>query len=300
MQFPKTIRAAKAVSTDEKAMAAAIFEEIPPRSKGRTPKGTATIEDLLADLAIDLAAAGHPYSVDTLVEYRKVAAWAAGNGGPQPPIWLPVSWSVHREASREMTWAAFTKHVENGVKTVDDLRRVMNKKPTRKNKPSEKLQEAGELLEAGEASEKDQESLADKLSDEAILKTTRKRRKKAVEQQVIDGQEGMTDEQIEESERDLENLSVASQALQGAADDLSKDSLPERSAALRKLGEAEDKVVTALIYLKKHGVDHAEDDAFKEKAADIKRCVDLLLMERDGAQISQTDEDWLASQGIVF
>lgn len=141
-EFPKTIKAASAISKDKKHLAEAIWLEIPPRENGRPKKGTPMIETLLETMAEELAESGHDYSVGTLDKYRRVALWVhseKGDHGVPLSTWCDVSWHAHQEACLGgMSFPTFQQAVANGkLKGVDDVRRMLGKSPTRRNDPDE-------------------------------------------------------------------------------------------------------------------------------------------------------------------
>src|SRR5262245_14331849 len=110
MRYPRTVEAARGIGMEKKRLAEALYAEIPPRGRGRRPAGEATDPQMFAQAAEEIfRETREQYEPDTLRQYRDVAAWVAGNSGPQSQIpWADASWTAHREAYKSgMTFAAF-------------------------------------------------------------------------------------------------------------------------------------------------------------------------------------------------
>lgn len=109
IKYPRSVQAARSIGLDKKALAEALFVEIPPRL-GRPPADAVSIEDQLAETAAEiLAATGETYSPATLGKYRQVAAWAANNvAGTGDINWADASWTAHVQAyEKGETFAQF-------------------------------------------------------------------------------------------------------------------------------------------------------------------------------------------------
>ena len=303
MQYPKTVKAAKAVSTDEKAMAAAIFDEIPPRGQGRTPAGSPTVETALMDLSTELRSSGFDYSAATLKEYREVAAWAArGNDRQQPGIsWLSVSWSVHREAFKGgMTWKTFVKHVEaKEIKVVDDLRRLLNKRPTRLNRPSEKLKEIKDLIGSGQLAPDDLNDLASALPAPAIDAARRQHARNHARDHQDAQHDDDTPEQIEEFESQVDAVRQGVRSIQSLIDGMTEQF--GDSVHIKYLKDSLRALSMAITIGRKRGL-HSEDDAqARALLADIRLVADQNEMLLDGVAptFSADDLDFMEANGLV-
>lgn len=110
--YPESVETGARADGSLLDFAAALYREIPPRRPGRTPAGTPTVDDALAQVAADLLAEkGVTYTLASLQEFRKVAAWAAPEtgGAPHPFPWASASWTAHREAwGKGESFAQFT------------------------------------------------------------------------------------------------------------------------------------------------------------------------------------------------
>lgn len=306
MQYPKTIRAAKAVSTDEKAMASAIYAEIPPKGVGR-PKKTEepqrTVEEQLHDMADELRAEGHDYSPATLDHYRNIAVWAAARNSTEPGAisWQPVAWNTHLEAyDGGMTWATFTKHVEaDKIKTGDDVRRILGKKTSRKVTSSEKVREVKDLIASGQVAPDDIDDLADALPDAAVSATHTKRVKAQVQDQHDAQHDDDSPEEIAEFEGQMNHLLEAAGGVQGlvnAMADQYGDSpfIKYAKAGLRNLS-------MALVLGRKHGVSDHDRELGHPLMADIHLVANQGEQLLDGATstFSESDLDFMEAHGLA-
>jgi len=157
MKFPRSVEAARGIGMEKKALAEALYAEIPPRPNGRPPAGTPKVEDLLAEVASEIEEeTGEKFSPATLDRYRKVATWVAGGKGyvSVPLSWADASWTAHLEAwNNGLTWKEFTKgkrtkravRQQAGISTGDvpAAARAINENPTEASKFVEGLDSKG-------------------------------------------------------------------------------------------------------------------------------------------------------------
>jgi hypothetical protein len=127
MQFPEIVTAARQIGADKRALAEALFNEIPPRAQGRPVAGTTTVAVLLEAAAAEiLTETGEQYEVKTLSIYRDVAVWIT-TGNPLPGegvfTWADASWTAHREAfGAGVPFAKFAAAAAEGKVTKRDAR----------------------------------------------------------------------------------------------------------------------------------------------------------------------------------
>jgi len=157
MKFPRSVEAARGVGMEKKALAEALFQEIPPRGRGRRPAGEATNDEMFEEAAAEiLAETGEQYAAATLERYRNVAAWvAAGKSvGTDTFPWADASWTAHLEACvNGLTWKEFSqgKRTKRGVRQqsgistgdVPAAARAINENPAEASKFVEGLDSKG-------------------------------------------------------------------------------------------------------------------------------------------------------------
>lgn len=294
MKYPKTMRAAKGISTNEKALAEAIFIEIPPRGKGRTPAGTTTIEDALTEMAAELSAEGYAYSTAVLAEYREVAAWANGNTRAGTGIsWQPVAWSVHVEAYKGgMRWRDFVKHVGSGtIKIRDDLRRIFGNRPGRPN-TTEKVKDLVGDVKAGKVTKDDLEELADALDEGTVSKTVNRRRQRRINEDIAANEEGMTDEEVEDTDKAIDSLQQGVRDLRSIGKQM--EDVIVGSPLLQSIKEAEHAILFALVMTKRHQLANDEEQTIATASLDnTTHIADMVRMAIGGFSFSRDDEKFL-------
>ncbi len=101
-KFPKTLAAAGRESKGLKDLAAALWLEIPPVSRGGSEDRDAQVEPALLEAQEELADAGFSYALNTLKDYRLTASWVAdGQRGTFSPLpWRDVSFWIHGKSRR--------------------------------------------------------------------------------------------------------------------------------------------------------------------------------------------------------
>jgi hypothetical protein len=176
MNFPKTRKAAAAVSRDKKALAEALYLEIPPQGPGRkkAESDEQLVKDELAQAAELLAQDGYDYAVKTLTNYRATAAWVAGKGPAIGSIpWRDVSFSVHAEAyvaglHRPRFDSLIAKYEKKGEKlTVNALRQEVGRTPKdRKGLDEIAEDDPGAIAEALTKNPKAAEKVVEHLTEE--------------------------------------------------------------------------------------------------------------------------------------
>ena len=124
----------------------------------------------------------------------------------------------------------------------------------------------------------------------------REAREAALRQQTAAGEEGMTDEELAESD-------AALQGLQEAAENLDKTITQAEQEALggpvvQKLNEAERVVLMALVFFRKFGTPGIDQDKARMKIAEIRRALDLIEMAVTGEDLNAEDAEFLNSLGI--
>lgn len=144
MRFPRSVEAARRIGMEKMELAEALYEEIPPRGKGRRPAGETTSNEMFEQVAQEIFdETGEHYTPVTLKRYRNVAAWVVAGKGPGPDLfqWADASWTAHREAFENgLTWEEFTQgkrtkravRQQAGISTGDvpAAARAVNENPT--------------------------------------------------------------------------------------------------------------------------------------------------------------------------
>ena len=295
MKYPKTIRAAKGVSTDEKALAAAILVEVPPARRGGKPDRGSPVETALTEMSAELAAEGYVYSPATLGDYREIAAWASKDPGSGAIAWQSVAWNTHVEAYQGgMTWRSFVTNVENGkIKTGDDVRRILGKRTSRKAYPSEKAREVSDLAATGQLSDDDARSLAASLPSDVIEAEAHERRSTRISdnRDNVSREAGMSPEEIANADRVMDALRGAVADFDNATKDIVKNWWQKH------LIDARGSLVSALHAMRSEDLDaEGVRDFGKEIVVEIKDIVGLLEMKISGNDLPSQVEDWLRDQ----